>query len=281
MTTIAPPTRQIEPPGLRYEILELALMVTPAATGDRGLRILELGTDPDPYAQASLAAKTGNRTGRLVSISECLEITRNARNLSATRGLAFHTGPLSIGWPDHAPYDLVVSLQLVDQVPHAWLNQLVPGGRVIAPVRLTEPAGHIGLLTIDLDRDRLLDWPQHLLIANPTRTGLQQWRSAGARLTSTAASYTVASTPTHNPRRPNSAFPEVWIDDPAHARWLRTIDPTEPAHLAVTEHPTAGIPWIGLCDRAFNPATDAAAHPRCPKCVKRLNRHLSIGTKRR
>ena len=278
-STKTPPQVNAEPTGLRFEILELALMMTPA-TGDGGLRILELGTDAPPQPRRSLHSRIG-RGGRLVSVHPSTEVTHAALQQSYARRLAYRTGPLAAGWPDHAPYDVIVCRQLVDHVPHAWLNQLAPRGRVLVPVRLTEPAQQIGLLCIDLDHEHLLRWPQHLLVANLTNSGLHQWRSAGALLTSTPDSYTIAATPTHNPRRPTGAFPETWIDDPRTARWLRTIDPTQPAHLAVTEHPTVGIPWHGLCGPAFNPAVEAPQHPRCPKCVKRLNRHLAIGPKQR
>lgn len=44
-STKTPPQVNAEPTGLRFEILELALMMTPA-TGDGGLRILELAPTP-------------------------------------------------------------------------------------------------------------------------------------------------------------------------------------------------------------------------------------------
>jgi len=38
----------------------------------------------------------------------------------------------SEGWPERAPYDVIVASGAVESVPQAWLDQLKPGGRLFA-----------------------------------------------------------------------------------------------------------------------------------------------------
>lgn len=45
------------------------------------------------------------------------------------------------GWPDRAPYDVIVLNGACEQVPDAWISQLAEGGRLGAIVR-SGPAGH-------------------------------------------------------------------------------------------------------------------------------------------
>lgn len=42
------------------------------------------------------------------------------------------TGPLAVGNPGHAPYDVVIFEGAVEQIPEALLAQVKPGGRIAA-----------------------------------------------------------------------------------------------------------------------------------------------------
>lgn len=50
------------------------------------------------------------------------------------------------GWPDAAPYDVILVNGSVEIVPEAWLGQLAPGGRLAVIVRIG-PAGAARLYT--------------------------------------------------------------------------------------------------------------------------------------
>jgi protein-L-isoaspartate(D-aspartate) O-methyltransferase len=38
------------------------------------------------------------------------------------------------GWPEHAPYDAILVTAAPDEIPHALVEQLAPGGKLVAPV---------------------------------------------------------------------------------------------------------------------------------------------------
>ena len=38
------------------------------------------------------------------------------------------------GWPEHAPFDLIIVAAAPDHVPEALVEQLSPGGRMVIPV---------------------------------------------------------------------------------------------------------------------------------------------------
>lgn len=56
------------------------------------------------------------------------------------------SGDLTAGFPDRAPYDLIVVNGGVEVVPQAWLDQLAEGGRLAVIVR-AGPAGSARLYT--------------------------------------------------------------------------------------------------------------------------------------
>jgi len=66
------------------------------------------------------------------------------------RQLRFHTGPLKAGWPDSAPYDLVVSLCPFGWLPNTWLRQCRPGAQIVQVLELEIP-DRLAFLHVDVD----------------------------------------------------------------------------------------------------------------------------------
>ncbi len=98
--------------------------------------VLEIGTGCG-YAAAVLAQIFGN----VVSIERLRPLHELARaNLRPLRlpnvRLAFGDG--SLGVPGQPPFDGIVAAAAGGQVPPAWLEQLRPGGRLVAPVGVEE-----------------------------------------------------------------------------------------------------------------------------------------------
>ena len=104
--------------------------VAPKATD----RCLEIGTGSG-YQAAILA----ELCARVYSIEYVPELARFAeKNLRATGygpdRIALRTGDGYRGWPDAAPFEVIVVTAAPDHVPAALLDELAPGGRLVIPV---------------------------------------------------------------------------------------------------------------------------------------------------
>ncbi len=96
-----------------------------------GERVLEIGTGSG-FQTALLAA-----LGATVSSIERLErLAARAAAALESLGLAadIRVGDGSRGWPEKAPFDVILVGAAADRVPSALLAQLAEGGRLIVPV---------------------------------------------------------------------------------------------------------------------------------------------------
>ena len=94
--------------------------------------ILEIGTGSG-YQSAVLASLVS----RLFSIEVIRELV--AKATARLKRLSYHNvethwGDGYHGWPEHAPYDGIIVTAAVQEIPQALIDQLKPGGRLIAPV---------------------------------------------------------------------------------------------------------------------------------------------------
>lgn len=102
-----------------------------------GHKILELGAGTG-YNAGLLAHLTGP-TGRVTTIDVDDDIVDGARTALAAAGIDNVTVILSdgaLGYADNAPYDRIIATVGAHAVPHAWLDQLAPDGRLLTPLRL-------------------------------------------------------------------------------------------------------------------------------------------------
>ena len=97
-----------------------------------GDRVLEVGTGSG-YQAAVLA--------RLVSHVYTIELEETLASTAAAllrelkyENITVHTGDGYAGWPEHAPFDIVVVTAAPEQIPQPLIEQLQPGGRLIVPV---------------------------------------------------------------------------------------------------------------------------------------------------
>jgi protein-L-isoaspartate(D-aspartate) O-methyltransferase len=95
-------------------------------------KVLEIGTGCG-YQTAILA-----RLAREVYSIECIEeLQRRAITTLAELGVTncfFRMGDGSEGWPDAAPFDVIVVTAAMPGIPRPLLRQLSPNGRLIAPI---------------------------------------------------------------------------------------------------------------------------------------------------
>jgi protein-L-isoaspartate(D-aspartate) O-methyltransferase len=95
-------------------------------------KVLEVGTGSG-YVTALLA----ELAGEVHSIERHTLLAENAHNLLARLGYKNVnpiTGDGSLGLPDAAPFDAIIVSAAAADVPHALLDQLGEGGRMIIPV---------------------------------------------------------------------------------------------------------------------------------------------------
>ncbi|MFN7758303.1 MAG: protein-L-isoaspartate(D-aspartate) O-methyltransferase [Betaproteobacteria bacterium] len=119
----------ISQPYIVARTAELALAECP---DPKSSKVLEIGTGCG-YAAAVLAQLFGT----VISIERVRALHELARgNLRPLRiaqlRLAFGDG--SLGVPSEAPFDVITAAAAGEEIPPAWIAQLKPGGRIVAPV---------------------------------------------------------------------------------------------------------------------------------------------------
>jgi protein-L-isoaspartate(D-aspartate) O-methyltransferase len=119
----------ISQPYIVARTIELAI----AGVADpRQMKVLEIGTGCG-YAAAVLAQVAGH----VYSIERLRALHDLARaNLRSLRLSNLHLvfGDGFLGLPAQAPFDAIVAAAAGAEVPPAWLEQVVPGGAIVAPV---------------------------------------------------------------------------------------------------------------------------------------------------
>lgn len=165
---------------LRMPALDDLLRLAPVQP-DAGLRVLELDTDPDTGASAAaLATRTG---GKVISLSQSTRTIGSARAAHAHDDrLEFRYQTLAAGWPPGAPYGLLLCWPLVDAVPHEWVVQCAPGGRLLCPVILHRPHGALAVLRLTAERSGGWQPPVVAAPGRGSRPGEITWSIRPARL---------------------------------------------------------------------------------------------------
>ncbi|MEW1687524.1 methyltransferase, FxLD system [Streptomyces sp. NPDC091265] len=102
-----------------------------------GQKILELGAGTG--FNAGLLGYLVGETGRVTTIDVDQDIVDGARGGLAAAGIhnvEVILGDGAVGHAPNAPYDRIEATVGAHAVPHAWLDQLAPGGRLLTPLRL-------------------------------------------------------------------------------------------------------------------------------------------------
>lgn len=115
---------------------------------DGGARVLEIGTGTG-FNAALLAHRLGDAAVTTVDIDP--DLTQRARNALAAAG---HRPSVvcadgMAGRPQGTPYDRVIATCSVARVPHAWVTQTRPGGRIVTPLHRDIWCGGLAVLTVD------------------------------------------------------------------------------------------------------------------------------------
>ncbi|NGM68591.1 protein-L-isoaspartate(D-aspartate) O-methyltransferase [Natronolimnobius sp. AArcel1] len=122
-----------------------------------GDSVLEIGTGCG-YHAAVTAELVGPEHVYSVEYSD--ELAEQARERLAELGygeIAVRAGDGREGWPEHAPYDAAYATCAMETVPDAVLEQVAPGGRVLAPIGTNRQT----LIQIDKHEDGTLERSEH------------------------------------------------------------------------------------------------------------------------
>jgi protein-L-isoaspartate(D-aspartate) O-methyltransferase len=101
--------------------------------------------DPDPTAKALdvgtgsgyQAAILAELAGQVYSIEIIPRLAEQARQRLASlgyRNVEVRHGDAHQGWPEQAPFDVIIAAAAPQHVPPALIEQLAPGGRLVIPV---------------------------------------------------------------------------------------------------------------------------------------------------
>jgi len=110
-------------------------------------RVLEIGTGSG-YQTAILS----QLCRQVYSMEVVPELSESAQRLFQQLGydnILTRTGNGYEGWPEHAPYDGIIVTAAASEIPHALMEQLKPGGKMVIPVG--EPYSHQELFLVEKD----------------------------------------------------------------------------------------------------------------------------------
>ncbi|MEX0585767.1 MAG: protein-L-isoaspartate(D-aspartate) O-methyltransferase [Pirellulales bacterium] len=95
-------------------------------------RVLEIGTGSG-YGAAVLSLLAAE-VHTIERLEELAEAARGRLECIGCRNVTVHVGDGSRGLPEHAPFDAIVATAAAERLPPAYFDQLVDGGRIVAPI---------------------------------------------------------------------------------------------------------------------------------------------------
>lgn len=131
----------ISKPSVVGRMLELLLDGRSSPLG----RVLEIGTGCG--YQAALLARLAREVYSLERLRALHEKARDNLRPWRVHNVHLILGDGMLGYPRGAAYDAILSAAGGESVPQAWLDQLAPGGRLVAPAMLAP--GRQSLVVID------------------------------------------------------------------------------------------------------------------------------------
>jgi protein-L-isoaspartate(D-aspartate) O-methyltransferase len=109
----------------------VALMIE-AAGIKAGDKVLEVGAGSG-YA-AAVISRIADKVIGVERVSELVRIARERLRRLGYDNIEIVAGDGTCGWPDEAPYDVILAAASGSHVPRPLVEQLAPGGRIVMPV---------------------------------------------------------------------------------------------------------------------------------------------------
>ena len=110
----------------------IVALMTELAQPDPTDRVLEVGTGSG--YQAAVLAEIVEHVYTIEIEPTLAEQASKVLQQLGYRNVTVRTGDGYVGWEEHAPFDIIVVTAAPDHIPQPLLDQLKPGGRMIAPV---------------------------------------------------------------------------------------------------------------------------------------------------
>ena len=95
-------------------------------------RVLEIGTGSG-YA-AAVASCLASKVYSMERDSSLAASAKKRLSAGGYDNVVVRTGDGTLGWPEQAPFDVILATAGAPSVPSTWLSQLAPGGRLVLPV---------------------------------------------------------------------------------------------------------------------------------------------------
>jgi protein-L-isoaspartate(D-aspartate) O-methyltransferase len=148
----------------------IVALMTQLAEIHAGDRVLEIGTGSG--YQAAVLAELGAEVYS-IEIIEPLAARAGAVLETLGYGMRVHVrvGDGYFGWPEHAPYAAVLITAAPPEIPQPLLDELAPGGRLVAPVG---DDGHEELVVVEKDADGRLTRREVMPVSFVPMTGEAQ-----------------------------------------------------------------------------------------------------------
>ena len=98
----------------------------------RGKKALEIGTGPG--YQAAVLAEIVDTVYTIEIVPELARESATRLKLLGYQNIIVKYGDGYKGWPEHAPFDIIIVTAAADHIPQPLKDQLADGGRLVMPV---------------------------------------------------------------------------------------------------------------------------------------------------
>jgi protein-L-isoaspartate(D-aspartate) O-methyltransferase len=118
----------------RMTEIVLSALTNPNAKnkGEDKARVLELGTGCG--YQTTILAQLVKRVYSIERISPLLQKTKKRLSQLGINNIQLKCADGRYGWPQHAPFDAIITTAAASEVPKALIEQLAEGGVIVIPV---------------------------------------------------------------------------------------------------------------------------------------------------
>jgi protein-L-isoaspartate(D-aspartate) O-methyltransferase len=110
----------------------IVALMTELARPDRSDRVLEIGTGSG--YQAAVLAEIVDHVYTMELEPSLAQTAAKVLDRLGYRNITVRAGDGYAGWKEHAPYDVIIVTAAPDHIPEPLLEQLAPGGVMVAPV---------------------------------------------------------------------------------------------------------------------------------------------------